>query len=50
MIKEIDVAGLIDEIDTFLSRSASRDLFSTAEVQNMLLDLRKKIKSDPSQN
>lgn len=50
MIKEIDVVELIDEIDTFLSRSASRALFSTAEVQNMLLDLRKKIKSDPSQN
>jgi len=50
MIKEIDVVELIDEIDAFLSRSASRDLFSTAEVQDMLLDLRKKIQSDPSQN
>jgi len=46
----VDVDSLIEEIDAFLSLSAHRDLFSTAEVQNMLLDLRKKIQSDPSQN
>ncbi len=46
----IDVDGLIEEIDAFLSRSASRDLFSTTEVQDMLLDLRKRLQSDPIQN
>lgn len=46
----IDVDGLIEEIDAFLSCSASRDLFSTTEVQNMLLDLRKMLQSDPAQN
>ena len=46
----IDVDGLIEEIDAFLSQSASRDLFSTTEVQNMLLDLRKRLQSDPIQN
>ncbi len=46
----IDVDSLMEEIDAFLSLSAHRDLFSAPEVQNMLLDLRKMIQSDPNQN
>ena len=46
----VDVDSLIEEIDAFLSLSAHRDLFSAPEVQDMLLDLRKIIQSDPSQN
>ena len=47
---DVDVDGLIEEIDAFLSRSAYRELFSTSEVQNMLLDLRKRLHSAPTQN
>ena len=46
----VDIKRLMEEIDTFLSHSASRDLFSTVEVQDMLLDLRKMLQSDVSQN
>ena len=43
MVVEVD--RLMEEIDIFLSLSASRDLFSTAEVQDMLLDLRMMLQS-----
>jgi len=46
---DVDVDCLIEEIDAFLERSAHRDLFSTVEVQNMLLDLRMMLKSEASQ-
>ena len=46
---DVDVDCLIEEIDAYLDRSAHRDLFSTAEVQNMLLDLRMLLKSEASQ-
>ena len=46
----IDVDCLIEEIDDFLDRSAHRDLFSTVEVQNMLLDLRMLLKAESSQD
>ena len=45
----MDVDCLIEEIDAYLDRSAHRDLFSTVEVQNMLLDLRMMLKSEESQ-
>jgi hypothetical protein len=35
-----DMDRLMQEIDTYLLQSVSRDRFSTVEVQNMLLDLR----------
>ena len=36
-----DMDRLMQEIDAFLLQSVSRDRFSTVEVQDMLLDLRK---------
>ena len=41
----VDIKRLMEEIDAYLLQSASRDLFSTAEVQDMLLDLRKMLQS-----
>ena len=46
----LDTNRFMAEIDDFLSQSASRDLFSTVEVQNMLLDLRKMLQSELSQS
>lgn len=46
----VDIKRLMEEIDAYLLQSASRDRFSTGEVQDMLLDLRKMLQLDVSQN
>ncbi len=35
-----DIENLIVEIETFLEVTANRELFSSQEIQNLLLDLR----------
>lgn len=39
---------LIDEIETFLSLTAKREMFTSQEIQDLLLDLRMLV--DPERN
>ena len=39
---------LIEEIETFLSLTAQRDMFTSQEIQNLLLDLR--LLAEPEHN
>jgi hypothetical protein len=49
-VNEDTMERLVEEIDSFLSRCATRSLFSTDEILDLLLDLRMLIQSDPVQN
>jgi len=45
----IDTGSLVGEIEAFLALTANRDLFTSQEIQNLLLDLRS-LAGNPNQN
>jgi len=47
---ETDAGSLVSEIEAFLALTADRDLFTSQEIQDFLLDLRNLADLKPEQN